>query len=119
MADGEIMMPVTTEEALRKAEMMAFRQMTDTLRAVQEELASHRAQMGTIGQDIAVIKERQTTMSEIKDDMESVKERLLVLEMRNARQDGAVTFVTFLKDFGPWLFGLLVLAWGLFSRKPG
>jgi hypothetical protein len=68
--------------------------------------------------DIAVIKERQTTIATLRDTVTKLEGKVTALESRNLKQDGAMGMMEILKQFGPWILSLLVLAWGLFQRKP-
>lgn len=101
----------------KQAEIMALRQIGDILKTVSQEMAAQRKDMSEVKVDIAVMKERQSQNQELRETVKALEGKIEVLEARNLREDGAVTFLTFLKDFGPWLAALLVFAWSLFGKK--
>jgi hypothetical protein len=78
----------------------------------------HTDDMAQMKTDIAVIKERQAQNADFRDALDAMRAEILALKARNDKQDGAYSLATAAKEFGPWLFSLLALAWGLFVRKP-
>ncbi len=114
---GEIFTPIKEGDLLHHAEILTLRQITTNLEGIAKELQASRADMTEMKVDVAIIKERQTQTSELKEKIAALEQKVDLLEARNTKQDGAYTFVAMLKDFGPWLFGLFVLAWSLL--KPG
>ncbi len=116
---ASFMTPSTPEQVAREAEVMLLRQMTRTFETFTAEMVAHRGDMGQLKTDIAVIKERQMQNAEMRETMDEMRREIDLLKARNSQQDGAYTFLTMLKDFGPWLFALFVFYWGLFERKPG
>lgn len=109
--------PSTSEQVAREAEIMLLRAMSRTLDTMTTEMIAHRADIVGIKTDIAVIKERQSLNTDIRAKMNELEAELDKLKLRNHQQDGALSFATLLKDFGPWAVSLLLLFWGLFSRK--
>jgi acyl carrier protein phosphodiesterase len=113
---GEVFTSVKEEDVLHHAELLTLRQITKNLELIASEMLAHRKDMTAMQVDVAIIKERQTQSQELKEKITSLETKIDVLEKRNDSQDGAYTFVTLLKDFGPWAFGLLVLAWSLLGK---
>lgn len=114
---GEIFSPTSARDLYREAELMTLRQMSASLATITNELIAHRESMGTMKEDIAVIKVRQEASAALSKAFDEIKAEIELLKARNLRQDGAYSFVTILKDFGPWLVSLIILAWGLFERQ--
>lgn len=104
-------MVAMSEEGGRSAEVAAMAEMTKALLALTAEVGEYRKIMTRMEIDIAIMKERQTTIAELKARLEKV-------EQRDAEQVGAYKGLTFLKDFGPWLVSLAVLAWSFLGRDP-
>lgn len=123
---GEIF-GVPQDEALiaKQAEIMALRQITDTLRVINMELKEGRERhdkvlsgLHEVKQDIAVMKEQNKAVEDLRLTASKLDTRISTLEDRFLQIDGAQNTLKFLKEFGPWLFALLALAWGLFERSP-
>lgn len=102
---------VAMSEEGRSAELMAMAEMTRALLALTSEVGEYRKIMTRMEIDIAIMKERQTNYAELKSRLEKV-------ENRDAEQVGAYKGLSFLKDFGPWLLSLAVLAWSFLGRDP-
>ena len=102
----------------KQAEILALRQMTDTLKTISTELVQHRELLGDMRTDIAVMKEQNKSMEDMRETQQKQDARLLVLEQRQQQWDGANNAVKWLREFGPWIVSLFVLAWGLFERSP-
>jgi hypothetical protein len=113
---GEIFTPIKEGDLLHHAEILTLRQITTNLEAIAQELQASRRDMTEMKVDVAIIKERQTQSVELKQKISALEGKVDVLELRNTKQDGAYSLVALLKDFGPWIFGLLVLAWSLFGK---
>lgn len=113
----DLFTPSSSDQVAREAEIMLLRTMARTLETMNATLLTHGSDIGSIRLDVALVKERQLVHGEVKKDVDDLKAKISLLEARNTRQDGAYSLVTMLKDFGPWLFGLLVLAWGLMGHQ--
>lgn len=118
-------MSVTSDQALRESELLVLRGLHDSLNHMNGRLDSHEEKqdkifgyISKIDRDLAVMAERQLATGEMKIAMRELSGRLDELEDVHNKQIGAATFVTWLKDFGPWIGTLVLLAWGLFVRKP-
>ena len=109
--------PSSSEQVAREAEIMLLRSMNRAMEAMTAELQGHRADLGQIKTDIAVIKVRQEASEKMEETCAGLRADIDALKARNQQQDGAITVATLMKDFGPWLVSLGVLFWGLFSRK--
>lgn len=118
MPEGSNFTPLKDGELLHHAEIMTLRQIGSTLQAISSELQASRADMVTMKVDVAIIKERQQQHEETRNKIKALEDAVDLLQDRNARQDGAYTLITALKEFGPWVISLAVLAWGLFDRVP-
>lgn len=116
--EPSFMTPSTSEQVAREAEIMLLRAMNRSLEAMTGEMMAHRNDIGGIKTDIAVIKERQLQNAVLRDSYLELERKVDALQARNDKQDGVMSFATLLKDFGPWAVSLLLLAWGLFTRKP-
>lgn len=110
--------PSSAEGVARETEIMLMRSMAKALDNMATELASHREAMAAMREDIILIKERQRSAAEVKEDLDALKAEVEKLKARNTAQDGAYSLFTAAKDFGPWIISLAVLWWGLFSRGP-
>lgn len=104
------------DTVLREAELLALRQMADSLTSLTREMMTNREVMATIREDLAVIRERQSQHSETKEELRTMKTRLELVEQRHMRQDGAMGFASWMKDFGPWLVAVAVGTWAFLSR---
>lgn len=102
---------MSEEGSHRSAEAIAMAEMTKALLGLTAEIGEYRKIMTRMEIDIAIMKERQTNYAELK-------ERLDKVERRDTEQDGMVKGAHFIKDFGPWLLSLAVLAWGFLARSP-
>lgn len=118
MPPGEIFTPIKEGDLLHHAEIMTLRQISNTLQAISQELVASRFDMTAMKVDVAVIKERQTQNVELKEKVTLLETKIEKLEERNTKQDGAFSFVTMLKEFGPWVLSFAVLLWGLLARSP-
>lgn len=118
MTEGTILTPIKEGDLLHHAEILTLRQIGATLEGITAELQGSRKDMTDIKVDVAVIKERQQQNAKLEEKVLQLEIKVDTLETRNAQQDGAYTMVTALKEFGPWLISLAVLAWGLFARSP-
>lgn len=114
---GDIFTPIKEGDLLHHAEIMTLRQITSNLETIATAIQASLADMTEMKVDIAVIKERQSLNLELKEKITKLEEKVEGLETRNTKQDGAYTFIALLKDFGPWVFGLLVLAWSLLGHQ--
>lgn len=112
---GEIFTPIKEGDLLHHAEIMTLRQITTNLEGISKELAASRVDLTEMKIDVALIKERQAQTTKLETKISALESKVDLLEARNSKQDGAYTFVALLKDFGPWVFGLLVLAWSVLS----
>lgn len=118
------MMTIDESGILKQAELMALREMSNTMKRISDELVSQRDKhevvvqtLSDIRTDIAVMQEANKAVAEIKADVANLDLRMKVIEARNQQIDGATNFVKWLREFGPWLFSMLVMAWALFSKK--
>lgn len=102
----------------RAAETQAILRMSEAVVALAAEISASHGAMTEIKVDIAIIKERQTTAAVLREDFNRMEARLKKMETRDAEQDGAYKGLHFVKDFGPWLLSLAVLAWGFLARSP-
>lgn len=114
--EPSFMTPSTSEQVAREAEIVLLRSMSGTMETIAAELTAHRADLGTMKTDIAVIKVRQEQSAKMEDLCKDLRADIDALKARNQQQDGAMTFAGLLRDFGPWVVSLLLLAWGLFAR---
>lgn len=121
---GEIFTAKSEESVLREAELLALRQMADNVSAMTRELVTNREVMTELRIDMASIKERQAQHSEfkdflleLKDEQKTMTDRIVAIERRNAQQDGAVGFVQYVKDFGPWLLAIAAALWALVKTR--
>lgn len=113
---GRILTPKSDETIMREAELLALRQMSDSIASFTQEMAANREMMVGIREDMAVIKERQRAYADVRDDIVEIRKRVDEIETRNAKQDGAMSFATLLKDFGPWIVSLLAVVWAFVKR---
>lgn len=109
-----------TEEAV----LVALQQVTSTLQAVSTEMAEHRKVLTDMRVEMAKIHERQQQHSEFKEFLLELKEaheklrlRIEALESRNDKQDGALGFATWVKEFGPWILSMLAVAFAYFTTR--
>lgn len=102
----------------RAAETAAILRMVEAVVALTAEISASHSAMTEMKVDIAIIKERQTAAANLHDNYQRMDERLKKVETRDAEQDGAYKGLHFVKDFGPWLLSLAVLAWGFLARSP-
>jgi len=100
-----------SEDGGRAAEMAAMAEMTKAFVGLTTEIGAMRAEFTELKVELAVMKERQTTLARLEARLEKV-------EQRDAEQIGAYKGLHFLKDFGPWLAMIAALAWGFFGRQP-
>lgn len=107
-----------SDDGSRAAETAAILRMAEAVVALTAEISASHGAMTEMKVDIAIIKERQTTAANLHDSYTRMDERLKKVETRDAEQDGAYKGLQFLKDFGPWLLSLALLAWGFFGRSP-
>lgn len=114
--ETEIQRFTSKEDLLKESEILAMRQISDTLKRVSEEMVLNRADMGEIKVDIAIMKERQDQNKALKESMDAMQKEIDELKARNLKEDGGVAFLTFLKDFGPWFMALLMAYLALFKN---
>lgn len=117
MDEPSFLTPSTSDQVAREAEIMLLRAMSRTLDTMTTEMIAHRVDISQIKTDIAVVKERQSSNVDFRTQIEALKIEVDKLKARGSQQDGAMSLATLLKDFGPWAVSLLLLFWGLFSRK--
>lgn len=98
-----------------RAEIMTLQQITANLEIIAVELRDNRQAMTKLEVSVARIEERQLQNVAFKEDLAAIEAKVDFIEARNARQDGAFGFATFLKDFGPWALGIAAVAWNIFS----
>ena len=112
---GRILTPKSDETIIREAEVLALRQMAESVNNLAREVAESRETMARIREDMAVLKDRQSNHEKLEDEViqfkKEVREELAALKERNAQQDGAMTFAKWLKEFGPWILGVAAVAW--------
>lgn len=113
---GRILTPKSDEAIFRESEVMVLRNISDTLAAINSELADNRKMMGKMVTDVAVLMDRERGHIEMKEVLEDFRRRIENIETRNAQQDGALNFATVLKDFGPWIISIAALIWA-YVRK--
>ncbi len=116
--EGQIFTPIKEGDLLHHAEIMTLRQIGNTLQSMTAELQASRSDMTDLKIDVAVIKERQTQSMELKEKLTVLEAKIEKLEARNTKQDGAFSFMTMLKDFGPWIMAFAAVVWGLLSHAP-
>lgn len=104
-------MVAMSEDGVRSAEMAAMAEMTKAFIGLTTEIGAMRAEFTEVKVELAVMKERQTTLARLEARLEKV-------EQRDHEQVGAYKGLHFLKDFGPWMLSLAVLLWGFFGRQP-
>lgn len=116
-------MNVTHEDTMRQAQILAMSQMSDALRSLSNRFDKQQDKqdtvvelIGAVRTDIAVMKAQQEELDELRESCRDHAKRLDMLELRNAQQDGAASFINWVKEFGPWLFGLAVLFFSLFGK---
>lgn len=107
--------PSNSEQVAREAEIMLLRSMSRTLDTMTAEMIGHRKDLTDIKVDIAAMKVRQETSERMEETISALRADIEALKARNAKQDGAVTLATMMKDFGPWIVSLGVLFWSLFG----
>lgn len=132
-----ILTPKSDETIMREAELLALRNISDSLVALHQEMGAYRESVASMREDMAVIKERQQQHHEFRESMkdlttefrdsiralgaefqrglDALETRVKAVEARNLKQDGAVGFVALLEKFGPW-FVTLVVGWWAFVR---
>ena len=116
--EGQIFTPIKEGDLLHHAEIMTLRQIGNTLQSITGELQASRSDMMEMKIDVAVIKERQSQHIELKEQLAALQSEVEKLKDRNTKQDGAFSFATMLKDFGPWIFSFGILLWGVLNRSP-
>lgn len=138
---GTLFTAKSEETIMREAELLALRSISDNLANLSNEMSFHRESMASVREDMAVIKERQQQHSEFRESLrdltkefqraieklseqheESKKDferRLDVVEARNLKQDGAMGFAQWIREFGPWLLMVLGGAWAYFRVTKG
>ena len=119
MAD-EYMMPVSTEEAIKRAELLTLRQISDTLGTLLAQSSASITTVNAVKEDVAVLKVKMEENESFRQKMEGMEKEIHELKLRNAQQDGALTLMDFVHKFGPWLVALATLAWALLGgHQPG
>lgn len=113
---GRILTPKSEEAIMRESEVLVLRQLSDGVSALTREMGTNREMMMGIREDMAVIKERQRAYADVRDDLSAVVSRIEAIEKRNAQQDGAMSFATLLKDFGPWIMAIGAAIYAFFKR---
>jgi len=114
--EGQIFTPIKEGELLHHAEIMTLRQIGNMLQAMTAELQANRADMMAMKIDVAVIKERQAQNFELRATLNALAAEVEKLKDRNSKQDGAFSFATVLKDFGPWLLSFAAPDPSAFTR---
>lgn len=111
-------MSVTSDQALRETEILVLRQMSDNLIRLNHRLDGYEDKQDKIFQYIGEIKTTLAVQTERQLVVNEIKVRLDDLERHHQQSQGAHNLVRWLKDFGPWIGTIILLAWGLFIRKP-
>src|SRR5690606_18571074 len=97
-----------------EAILLALQNVSAGLSAINAELAANREAMVVMREDMAVLKDRERSHAALEKTLEEFRRRLEALEKRNFKQDGAYTFMTMLRDFGPWVVAIAAWSWTLF-----
>lgn len=99
----DLLMPVSDEHALRQFEIEALRQITDNLRRLNDGQVEQGKVLHSIDTRLVRI-ESNSLDSAVKLLITKVD----ILEADKDRRAGALGFVAWLKDFGPWLLAIMM-----------
>lgn len=113
---GKIFTPTSEGDLLHQAEILTLRQISGNLEGMNRELQASRESMTELKIDVAVIKERQLQNTKMEEKVAALEADIALLKARNTRQDGAFSFVTMLKDFGPWVVAFGMMVYGLLQH---
>jgi hypothetical protein len=118
--EGMIMTPQSDDTIARLGEIAALRQVTSTLDRMgnfiqglsekQDIFTSKLAEMHT---DITVMKMQDEKIEALKVEVADHAARLKVIELQHATEAGGRKALTTLKDWTPFLLGLLVALFAL------
>lgn len=117
----DVMMSVPTREALRQAELLTLRQISDSLQNLYSEQVKHGDTLHSVREDVAVLKVRMEDTKELESKVNALTVEVSELKLRNAKEDGGKGFAVTLSDalykFGPWM-GMGAVALYEFIRHP-
>ncbi|MFT4076831.1 MAG: hypothetical protein QM647_15000 [Asticcacaulis sp.] len=118
-AESEFLKPIS-EQALRESEIVAMR----TLSGHIESLVN---QMGVLSSDMREVRDKviqfeaaklEVQINQLRSDQLSLAARITTLELAKASATGARTLAQEVRDWMPYVFGLLGLAVFYFSQHP-
>lgn len=116
MSSGDVMMSVTSAEAVRQAELLTLRQISDSLQNLYAEQVKHSDVLYSVKEDVAVLKMRMEDTKALENKIVVLEAKISNLELRNAKEDGgkgmAVTLSDVVYKFGPWT---AMLALGIYE----
>lgn len=99
-------MAVSSEHALREAELLTLRQISDAMRVTNDSLKATNKTIEGLRDDVGDARERLVRIEaqnearvDLRDEVESLKKDL-------QQRIGAGKLFTLLKDFTPWILGL-------------
>lgn len=106
-----------TPTAAPSTDHMLLLQMTENMGAMLREMASTREAVTKLREDMAVMKVRQEQHYETKGIVEKLEERVKELEQRRHQQDGAMSLADWVRQFGPWLFGMAAFVFAIYEAQ--
>lgn len=96
-------MAVSSEHALREAELLTLRQISDAINLTNERLGRLDTGVADARERLARMESNSASISELKEEVEALKSDL-------QQRKGAGILLTWLKDFTPWILGIAVAA---------
>ena len=117
--ESDFLKPVS-EQALRESEIVAMR----TLSGHIESLVS---QMGLLSTDMRQVRDKvlqfeaaklEVQINQLRNDNSALAVRVTALELQRASMTGAKTLATEVREWMPYVFGMIGLAVFWFSQHP-
>lgn len=105
----DIMMAVSSEHALREAELLTLRQISDALNTTNDRL-------GRIDISVSDARERLARMEVNNDSIKHLKAEVALLKADLEQRKGAGLLMKWLREYAPWLAFLVAAVATLSGR---
>lgn len=105
----DVMMAVSSEQAIREAELLTLRQIADFMGVTGRQLEKLSETMTDTRERVIRVENSglKEEVAEIKGDMKAMGTRVEVLEKDYNQRIGATKLAEAIHKFGPWLLALI------------